>query len=91
MKVRAHLIISGVVQGVNFRHYTKVKAKERNVNGWVKNLLDGRVEAVFEGEDKDVEELIKFCKRGPPLSKVENVEIKWEEFKGEYKSFEIRY
>lgn len=91
MKVRAHVIISGKVQGVNFRHYTKVKASERNVNGWIKNLPDGRVEAIFEGEEKDVKEVIEFCKKGPPSSRVENVEVEWCEFKGEYKSFEIRY
>lgn len=90
MKVRAHVFISGIVQGVNFRRYTKIEAEKNKVNGWVKNLLDGRVEAVFEGEEDDVKNLIEFCKIGPPNAIVTDVKVSWEEVKGE-KGFEIRY
>ncbi|MEM5766392.1 MAG: acylphosphatase [Candidatus Aenigmatarchaeota archaeon] len=91
MKVRAHVIVSGIVQGVKFRYYTKLKAKEKCVTGWVRNLVDGRVEAVFEGEKTNVEEMIDFCRKGSPNAYVSNVEVKWEEFRGESRDFEIRY
>jgi acylphosphatase len=91
MKVRAHVIVSGIVQGVNFRHYTKLKAEENNVKGWVRNLIDGRVEAVFEGEKENVEKMVEFCRTGPPNSYVSKVEVKWESFKGETDKFEIKY
>lgn len=90
MKVRAHVIISGIVTGVNFRYYTKLKAEENGVKGWVRNLIDGRVEAVFEGEKESVEKMIDFCKRGPPNALVSDVKILWEDVKGE-KAFEIKY
>jgi len=88
---RVHVFISGKVQGVFFRAYTKQKADELGVKGWVRNLPDGRVEAVFEGEDHKVDQMVKWCWEGSPLSKVENVETKEEEYKGEFKNFEIRY
>jgi acylphosphatase len=91
MKVRAHVFISGLVQGVFFRWETRKNALKNNVKGWVRNLRDGRVEAVFEGEKEDVEKMIKFCEKGPPGAKVEKVEVKWENYKGEYDSFEIIY
>jgi len=90
-KVRVHLIISGFVQGVFFRSNTQEKAKEIGIFGWVRNLGDGRVEAVFEGEKERVEKIIGWAKRGPERARVENVEIKWEEYKGEFEDFEIRY
>jgi len=91
LKVRAHVFVSGLVQGVFFRWETRKNAVKNNVKGWVRNLRDGRVEAVFEGEKEDVEKMIKFCERGPPGAKVEKVEVKWEDYKGEYDSFEIIY
>ncbi len=91
MKARAHVFISGLVQGVFFRWETRKNALKNNVKGWVRNLRDGRVEAVFEGEKEDIEKMIKFCERGPPGAKVEKVEVKWEDYKGEYESFEIIY
>ena len=66
MKVRAHVFVSGRVQGVFFRGETLNVARRMDVNGWVRNLSDGRVEAIFEGEKKNVEEVVDFCKRGPP-------------------------
>ncbi len=89
VKVRAHVYVSGRVQGVFFRYETRKEAVKRNVKGWVRNLPDGRVEAVFEGEKEDVEKLIDFCHKGPPLAKVEKVEVFWEEYKGEFKDFKL--
>lgn len=91
MKVRVHVFVSGRVQGVFFRHETRREAKMRGVKGWVRNLPDGRVEAVFEGEEEAVKQLIEFCKRGPPGAKVTGIEVKWEDYMGEFKDFEIRY
>jgi len=91
LKVRAHALISGRVQGVFFRSETQDKAARQNVTGWVRNLPDGRVEAVFEGEKDRVEALIEFCRRGPPGARVTRVEIKWGDYTGEFKSFGIRY
>ncbi|RJX15458.1 acylphosphatase [Candidatus Bathyarchaeota archaeon] len=89
VKVRAHVYVSGRVQGVFFRYETRKEAVKRNVKGWVRNLPDGRVEAVFEGEKEDVEKLIDFCHKGPPLAKVEKVEVFWEKYKGEFKDFKL--
>lgn len=91
MKVRAHIYISGIVQGVYFRSNLKAWAKESKVTGWVKNLYDGRVEAVLEGERTSIEEVISLCRIGPPGAKVDKVDIEWEGYKGEFSSFEIRY
>ena len=91
MIVRAHVWVSGFVQGVFFRYETKAEATRLKVNGWVKNLRDGRVEAVLEGEEEAVEKIIEFCKKGPPGAEVSGVEVKWEEWKGEHKDFRIVY
>ena len=90
-KVRIHAFISGLVQGVNFRFYTRQKAKQLGIKGWVRNLKDGRVEVVAEGDKDAMEEFIRFLKRGPPLAKVLNCEIEKEEYKGEFKYFDIIY
>lgn len=91
MKVRAHVLISGRVQGVFFRSETRHEARRRGVKGWVRNLVNGRVEAVFEGEQEAVKELIEFCKHGPPGARVAKVDVKWEAYTGEFYDFEIRY
>jgi acylphosphatase len=88
--VRAHVYVSGRVQGVFFRYETKSLADELGVKGWVRNLPDGRVEAVFEGEETLVRRMIDFCRKGPPGARVTGVEIEWEEYKGEFKGFAIR-
>jgi len=90
-KVRAHIFVSGRVQGVFFRVETRREANRRNVSGWVRNLQDRRVEAVFEGEKDDVERLIEFCRIGPPGARVKHVEVRWEHYTGELKGFRIRY
>ncbi|MDH7477800.1 MAG: acylphosphatase [Candidatus Bathyarchaeota archaeon] len=91
MKVRAHVFVSGMVQGVFFRSKTQYEAKKRGVTGWVRNLPDGRVEAVFEGEEEKVKELVNFCRRGPPGARVTYVDVRWENYTGEFRDFEIRY
>jgi acylphosphatase len=91
LKVRAHVFVNGRVQGVFFRTETQDEAVRRGVAGWVRNLSDGRVEAVFEGEKDKVESLVEFCRRGPPGARVTNVEITWSDFTGEFKNFSIRY
>jgi len=90
-KARAHVFVSGRVQGVFFRVETRREANRRNVSGWVRNLPDRRVEAVFEGEKDNVERLIEFCRRGPPGARVNHVEVRWEHYNGEFRGFRIRY
>ena len=85
------MFVSGEVQGVFFRSRIRQEAETRNVRGWVRNLSDGRVEAVFEGEETEVKALIEFCKRGPPGATVKNADIKWESYRGDFADFEIKY
>lgn len=91
MKSSAHVFISGMVQGVFFRSTTRDRAKELGLTGWIKNLRDGRVEAVFEGEIESIGRMLEWCKAGPPYARVKNVEVKWGEYTGEFKHFEVRY
>ena len=89
MKVRAHVLVSGRVQGVFFRAEAADLARGFGLTGWVRNLTDGRVEALFEGEKENVEKAVDFCRRGPPGSYVKNLDVKWEDWKGEFKDFRI--
>ncbi|MEM2041383.1 MAG: acylphosphatase [Nitrososphaerota archaeon] len=89
--VRAHVFVSGLVQGVFFRMHTKRMADTLNVKGWVRNLRDGRVEAVFEGREKDVEKMIEWCKKGPSGAIVREVNVTFQEYRGEFKDFRIIY
>ena len=91
MRARAHVVVSGDAQGVFFRQETKRQAEAHRVHGWVRNRDDGAVEAVFEGEKQDVKALVEFCKHGPSGAMVTNVDVKWENFTGEFEGFEIRY
>ncbi len=90
MKMRAHIFVSGKVQGVFFRSSTKDKAEEFSLSGWVMNLADGRVEAVFEGEKENVEKMVRWCKKGPGNAKVRGLEVILEDYKGEYKDFLLK-
>ncbi|MCK4485775.1 MAG: acylphosphatase [Desulfobacterales bacterium] len=90
-KVRAHVIIDGRVQGVCFRMDTRRAALERSVKGWVRNLRDGRVSAVFEGEENDVKSMLEWCEIGPPLARIGRVAVEWEPYTGEFDSFEITF
>jgi acylphosphatase len=87
-KIRVRMFVSGRVQGVFFRSETRNRAKELGITGWVRNLEDGRVEAVFEGEKDKIEKIIEWVKRGPILARVEKVEVIFEKYKGEFKAFE---
>jgi len=91
MKTNVHVLISGRVQGVWFRASTKEKADELGIYGWVRNTSDGRVEAVFEGEEKKVDEMVKWCHSGPPLAHVEKVEVKKQNPTNTFKEFSIVY
>lgn len=82
------VFISGFVQGVGFRHFIRSKAKELRLTGWVRNLPDGSVEAIFQGNKSSIEEIIKDCKKGPFLSEVESLEIKWENVKQKFDDFD---
>jgi acylphosphatase len=88
---RAHVYVSGEVQGVYFRATTCDEARDRGVEGWVKNLPDGRVEAVFEGSEDAVEGMVEFCHEGSPRANVDDVETEWEEPTGGFDGFGIRY
>jgi len=87
MNTRIHVFISGKVQGVFFRSSTKDKAEELGLSGWVQNLSDGRVEAVFEGEKQVVDKMVEWCRKGPESARVTGIEIIVEEYKGEFKGF----
>ena len=76
---RAHVRVQGSVQGVFFRVETRDRARSLGVSGWVRNLQDGAVEAVFEGPEERVESMIEWCRRGPPGAGVESVDVDWEE------------
>lgn len=90
-KARVHMIVSGRVQGVCFRAETQKAATLFGVFGWVRNKRDGRVEAVVEGARDDVTSLINWCKTGPPISRVDKVEVTWQDFHSEFAEFGIRY
>ncbi len=90
-KVRANVIISGRVQGVFFRVNTARAANRFGVFGWVKNRWDGNVEAVFEGTEDRVNAILEWCNTGDAPARVSNVDLKWEEFGGEYNTFDITY
>ena len=89
--IRKRVIISGRVQGVAFRAYTRSVARQAETTGWVRNLQDGRVEAVIEGEPMNVDSVVKWCKTGPPSSRVEKVSVYDEQATGEFTDFEITY
>lgn len=89
--VRAHIYVSGIVQGVFFRATMREVARRNGVTGWVRNLPDGRVEAVLEGPEEAVKRVIEWAHRGPPLARVERVEVHWERYRGEFDDFTIRW
>ena len=83
-RTRARIFVSGKVQGVFFRENTSKNAKKLGVKGWVKNLQDGRVEAIFEGDRDNVEKLINWARKGPFWAKVNGLDFTFEEYKGEF-------
>jgi acylphosphatase len=89
-RVRAHVFVSGRVQGVFYRATTRETAEERGVDGWVRNLDDGRVEAVFEGPEADVESMVEWCHEGSPQAAVDDVDVESEDPDG-IEGFEVRW
>ncbi len=87
--VRVHVFVSGIVQRVGFRYYTARKAKALGITGFVKNLPDGRVEIVAEGSREAINKFIEEVSIGPPRSKVDGMEIFWEDFSGEFSDFKV--
>lgn len=87
---RAHVHVSGQVQGVFFRDSTRGKAEQLGLTGWVRNLPDGRVEALFEGPSEKVREMVRWCKEGPSHAEVDNVDTEFEATRGDLKGFEVR-
>ena len=90
MKVRAEAIFKGRVQGVHFRDYARRYSRRKGVNGWVMNLPDGTVEATFEGEKENIEEVIRLLRQEHPFARVERIDLKWFTFQDQYEGFEIR-
>ncbi len=88
-RTRAHVHVTGRVQGVFFRATTQETARRHGVDGWVRNLADGRVEAVFEGPPDAVEAMVEFCHGGSPAADVRDVSVEWESPRG-LSGFEVR-
>ena len=87
---RARVRVSGQVQGVFFRDSTRQKAEELGLAGWVRNMPDGQVEALFEGPSEKVEEMVRWCEEGPQRASVENVDTDFESADGDLQGFEVR-
>lgn len=87
--IRATVRIRGLVQGVNFRYFTRRTALEHNLSGWVQNLPNGDVEAVFEGREADVRKVLDWCRQGPSAAEVDEILIDWEDYRGEFNGFDV--
>lgn len=90
-KGRVHVIIHGYVQGVFFRASTREKAVSLGLKGWVKNLHDGSVEALFEGDSEKLLEAVEWCRSGPPGAQVTKIDETWEDYTGEHSRFDVKY
>lgn len=86
---QAHILVSGFVQGVGYRRFVRKNAIKQGVNGWVVNLSDRRVEAVFQGKEEGIKELIKICQKGPYFSEVKDICVEWQEAKEIYNEFRL--
>lgn len=91
MKARVHLLVSGRVQGVFFRDHTRRWASSLGLTGWVRNVPDGRVEASVEGDKDKIEVLVHKLKEGPPMARVDEVEVRWEDYLDEFSEFRITW
>ncbi len=87
--VRATVRIRGLVQGVSFRYFTRRTAESHQLTGWVRNLPTGDVEAIFEGRESQVRAVLEWCKEGPSAARVEEILVDWEDWRGEFESFEV--
>ena len=90
-QARVHVVIEGRVQGVFFRASTLDEARARGLTGWVRNLPDGRVEALFEGDKRVVENMLVWCRKGPTYAYVDHVEIDWQPYQGDLMDFRVVY
>ena len=88
---RAHIIITGRVQGVGYRYFTIRRAEQLGLKGWVKNLYNGVVETEVEGDKSDIKTLIEYLWQGPSLSRVTDVKVNWLNYTGEYNDFSVRF
>ena len=88
---RVTVIATGMVQGVSFRYYTRREASQLGLTGWVRNEVDGSVKVVAEGQDERLRAFLQFLEKGPPLARVQDLEIDWSEASGEFGSFEVRF
>jgi acylphosphatase len=89
--VRAHLIISGMVQGVSYRASARYEARRLGLSGWVRNRFNGTVEAMAEGPRDMVQAFIDWCRQGPPSARVSDVQVDWSEAGGEFDGFLIKF
>ncbi|WGM88893.1 MAG: acylphosphatase [Candidatus Bathyarchaeum tardum] len=90
MNIRAHIFVTGKVQGVFFRASTRSEAIKQNVIGWVRNVSDGRVEAIFEGKKENVEKMIDFCRVGPSGAHILRTDVRWGKYVGDFSEFKIK-
>lgn len=91
MKIRMHVIFFGRVQGVFFRSHAQKFASQLDIEGWVRNLNDGSVEALFEGEEEMVNEVLELCRHSQPYAKVDSIDLSYEQPKGDLRGFKIKY
>jgi len=88
---RLHVVLSGRVQGVAYRYFAEKRAFSLGLGGWVRNLFDGRVEVLAEGERPALESFLAELREGPRLAVVEDVEVRWEDASGEFAGFTVRF
>lgn len=91
MMVRSSVVVHGLVQGVAFRHHTCRRALELGVTGWVRNLPDGSVECMFEGDEAAVNALVEWCRSGPPAARVDRLDVRADTYRSEFDSFLITF
>jgi acylphosphatase len=87
---QAHVIITGTVQGVGYRYFVRSNAENLGLKGWVRNTSNGKVEAVLQGTEEQVQEMLALARQGPILSEVKDIEVEWEGVEGEFSDFEIK-
>lgn len=90
-KIRAEIRISGRVQGVWFRQSTKQTAEQYGVSGSCRNCPDGSVQAIFEGEERAVRAVVDWCRRGPEMARVDELQVDWQAATGEFERFTVRH
>jgi acylphosphatase len=87
---QVHLVITGIVQGVGFRYFISLWAKKNNLTGWVQNTPEGNVESLLQGDKQNLEGVVDLCKKGPFLSEVKDLQLKWEKIDKQYFDFTIK-